>query len=152
MMMPLIEILFKKTFCILTYGGSLLIVWDQICNLYLVVILTLGRANISQNLQLLLSLGYFWWILPWPAVIFGLHMLLPGLPFLCFESGQKLKGVGSWELNPLMTVLSVIQELHLPERTKNTMWPEKLVWNSGSSVTMEKWDMDFKGPSLCWKK
>lgn len=64
-------------------------------------------------------------------------MVLSGLPFLCFESGQKLKGVGSWELNPL-TVLPVIQELPLPERSKNVTWPENLVENSESSVRMEK--------------
>lgn len=44
-----------------------------------------------------------------------------------------------------MPALSVIQKLCLPERMKNTVWPENLAENFGSNVRMEKWATDFKG-------
>lgn len=51
-------------------------------------------------------------------------------------------------MNPLMPVLSVIQKSCLPERMKYTTWPENLTENSGSNVSMEKYDTDFRGLSL----
>lgn len=87
------------------------------------------------------------WLLFWVA------RATARIAIFVLESGLKAQRHWSWELNPLKTVLSVIQELHLPERTKNTMWPENLEENSGSSsVRMKKWDMDFKGLLFAGRK
>lgn len=52
MRIPLSKVAFKKSFCIIIFGASWLFVYDQTCYLCLVVILKLGRANVSQNLEL----------------------------------------------------------------------------------------------------